>query len=71
MSERLTMNRKQFAERVGISVRTLDSLLAEGKVSCSRIASRVLFTEAHAEELLKKFEVRAREPKGRLRVVNG
>ncbi|MFL6285724.1 MAG: hypothetical protein ACJ74Q_21510 [Pyrinomonadaceae bacterium] len=68
MAERMTMNRKQFAERVGISVRTLDTLLAEGKVSCSRIASRVLFTEAHAEELLRKCEVRAREPKGRLRV---
>jgi hypothetical protein len=49
--KRLTMNRKEFAERVGISVRTLD-------------------TEAHAEELLDTFEVRARERKGRLRVVN-
>jgi predicted site-specific integrase-resolvase len=68
MAERLTMNRKEFAARVGISVRTLDTLLAEGKVSCARIASRVLFTEAHAEELLGKFEVKAREPKGRLRV---
>jgi uncharacterized protein YfcZ (UPF0381/DUF406 family) len=65
---RQSVYRKQFAARVGISVRTLDTLLAEGKVSCSRIASRVLFTEAHAEELLKKFEVKARESKGRLRV---
>jgi predicted site-specific integrase-resolvase len=62
------MTRKEFAARVGISVRTLDTLLAEGKVTCSHIASRVLFTEAHAEELLRKFEVKAREPKGRLRV---
>jgi hypothetical protein len=68
MAERLTMNRKEFAERVGISVRKLDTLLAEGRVSCSRIGSRVLFTDAHAEELLKKFEVPARTPKGRLRV---
>lgn len=64
------MNRKEFAARVGISVRTLDSLLAEGRVPCVRIASRVLFTEAHAVELLKRFEVKVREPKGRLRVVN-
>jgi hypothetical protein len=71
MSERLTMNRKEFAARVGISVRTLDTLLAEGRVSCVRIAARVLFTEAHAEELLKKFEVKAREPKGRVRIVGG
>jgi predicted dehydrogenase len=70
MTERLTMSRREFAERVGISVRTLDALLAGGQVSCVRIASRVLFTEAHAEELLKKFERTAREPKGRLRVVN-
>ena len=68
MPERLTMNRKEFAARVGISLSTLNRLLAEGKVSCSRINARVLFTESHAEELLKKFEVRAREPRGRMRV---
>jgi predicted site-specific integrase-resolvase len=68
MAEHLTMNKAEFAARVGVSVSTVNRLLAEGSVSCTRIASRVLFTEAHAEELLKKFEVRAREPKGRLRV---
>jgi hypothetical protein len=51
-------------------VRTLDTLLAEGKVSCVRLAGRVLFVEEHAVELLKKFEVRAREARKRVRVVN-
>jgi excisionase family DNA binding protein len=70
MPERVTMTRKEFAARVGVSVRTVDTLLAEGRVSCVRIASRVLFTEEHVTELLKKFERKAREPKGRIRVAN-
>jgi excisionase family DNA binding protein len=70
MPERLTMNIAEFAERVGVSTSTINRLLAAGQVSCVRVASRVLFTETHVEELLKKFEVRAREPKGRIRVVN-
>lgn len=70
MSERVTMTRREFAARVGVSLRTVDALLAEGKVSCVRIASRVLFTEEHVAELLQKFERKAREPKGRIRVTH-
>lgn len=68
MAERITMNKAEFAARVGVSVSTVNRLLADGQVSCVRLASRVLFTEEHAEELLRKFERKAREPKGRIRV---
>lgn len=53
------MTRFEFAERVGISRATLDRLLAAGDVSCVRIGSRVLFTDNHAAELLRKFEAKA------------
>ena len=53
---KLTMDRFEFAARVGISRATVDRLLAAGDVSCVRIGTRVLFTEAHAVELLAKFE---------------
>jgi hypothetical protein len=54
MSERLTMNRKEFAARVGISVRTLDTLLAEGQVSFAHRIARPLYRRARrgaAEEV--------------------
>jgi predicted dehydrogenase len=70
MAEPLTMNKAEFAARVGVSVSTVNRLLASGNVSCVYIASRVLFTEEHALELLKKFERKAGGPKRRVRVAN-
>jgi predicted dehydrogenase len=70
MAERLTMNKAEFAARVGVSVSTVNRLLARGEVSCVYIASRVLFTKEHALELLKKFEKKAGVPKRRVRVSN-
>ena len=57
--KKFTMTKSEFAERVGISVRTLETLLQRHDVSCTHIGTRVLFTEAHALELLSKFEAKA------------
>jgi excisionase family DNA binding protein len=57
--KRLTMNTKEFAKRVGVSRATISRFLRDGDVSCVRLGGRVLFTEEHAVELLKKFEAKA------------
>jgi hypothetical protein len=55
----LTMNKKEFAGRVGISVSKLEKMMQKGEVSYGKFGTRVVFTEDHALEVLKKFETKA------------
>lgn len=54
------MNQQEFAAYVSVSMRTLEELMREQAVSCVRLWGRVRLTEAHAVELLAKFETKAR-----------
>jgi excisionase family DNA binding protein len=57
--KKASMNKQEFAAYVGVSLRTLEALMHDREVSFVRIRGRVLFTERHAEELFKKFDVPA------------
>lgn len=54
-------NRKEAARRLGFSVVTLDRELARGNITHFRSGRRVLFTNAHLDEYIKRNEQRARE----------
>ncbi len=51
MSEKITFDRKEAAQKLGISVVTLDRELARNNMPHFRIGRRVLFTR----ELLEKY----------------
>ena len=49
-----TFDRKEAAKRLGVSVVTVDRLLAQRKISHYRVGRRVLFTEAHLNEYIQQ-----------------
>jgi len=65
-----TMNKVEFAARVGISVRLLEDKMRERSVPFVRIGARVLFTERHVEEFLDSCEVKAVRPRPPKRVAS-
>lgn len=50
-TERITLDRKEAAQKLGISVVTLDRELAKNRMPHFRVGRRVLFTQ----ELLEKY----------------
>lgn len=54
MNEQLTFDRHEAAKRLGVSVVTVDRLLASNKISHFRVGRRVLFTESHLEEYIRQ-----------------
>ncbi len=52
-------NRKEAARRLGLSVVTIDRELARGNISHFRSGRRVLFTQAHLDEYIKRNERKA------------
>jgi len=56
MAGNRTMTKKEFAERVGLSVATVSRDMAKQIVPHLKRGRRVLFTEKHAEQYLAQFE---------------
>ncbi len=52
-------NRKEAARRLGLSVVTIDRELARGNISHFRSGRRVLFTQAHLDDYIKRNERKA------------
>jgi excisionase family DNA binding protein len=52
--ETIAFNRREAADALRVSLRTLDYLLAQGKLRCTRIGRRVVIPRAEVEELLRK-----------------
>jgi len=55
-----TFDRKEAARRLGLSVATIDRELAREKISHIRCGRRVLFTQAHLNEYIKRNECKAK-----------
>lgn len=56
-------NRKEAARRLAVSLVTLDRELARGNILHFRSGRRVLFTQAHLDEYIKRNECQLREPR--------
>ena len=52
-------SRKEAARRLGLSVVTIDRELARGNITHFRSGRRVLFTQAHLDEYIKRNERKA------------
>lgn len=52
-------DRKEAARRLGLSVVTIDRELARGNITHFRSGRRVLFTQAHLDEYIKRNERKA------------
>jgi excisionase family DNA binding protein len=52
-------DRKEAARRLGLSVVTIDRELARGNITHFRSGRRVLFTQTHLDEYIKRNERKA------------
>lgn len=55
-----TFDRREAARRLGLSVATIDRELARKNITHVRSGRRVLFTQAHLDEYIKRNERKAR-----------
>lgn len=55
-----TFDRKEAALRLGLSVATIDRELAREKITHVRSGRRILFTQAHLDEYIKRNEHKAK-----------
>lgn len=62
MSEQV-MNKEQFAERIGVSVSTVEKMMRKGKIKPVKIGTRVLFREHHVTQALDTFDQSRQKPK--------
>jgi excisionase family DNA binding protein len=46
-------SKKEIAEKIGVSQRTVDNWMSEGRLSYSKVGRKVLFSETDLEDLLK------------------
>lgn len=53
-------DRKEVARRLGLSVVTIDRELARGNISHFRSGRRVLFTQSHVDEYIRRNERKAK-----------
>jgi len=53
-TETLAFNRREAADALRVSLRTLDYLLAQGKLHGRRIGRRVIIPKAEVEKLLRQ-----------------
>lgn len=53
-------DRKEAARRLGLSVVTVDRELARGRITHVRVGRRILFTQAHLDEYIKRNERKAK-----------
>lgn len=62
--ERLAVNRIEAAQMLGVSVRTLDTMLARKEIRGRRIGRRVVFTLEELRRFLAKDHPIPKEPAG-------
>jgi len=55
-----TFDRKEAARRLGLSVATIDRELARENITHVRSGRRVLFTQAHLDDYIKRNECKAK-----------
>ncbi len=55
-----TFDRKEAARLLSVSVVTVDRLVVQRQISHCRVGRRVLFTQAHLSEYLKRNEREAK-----------
>ena len=55
-----TFDRREAARRLGLSVATIDRELARENITHVRSGRRVLFTQAHLDEYIKRNERKAK-----------
>lgn len=58
--DKTTFDRKEAARRLGVSVVTLDRLIAQRKITHARIGRRILFTQSMIDSMLEMFTLKAR-----------
>ncbi len=63
-TEQIAFNRREAADALRVSLRTLDYLLAQGKVRSARIGRRVVIPRAEIEELLRQGARSIQDPAG-------
>ena len=56
MNETMTYSRKEAAKKLGVSVVTIDRLLANRNIAHFRVGKRVLFTDKHIEDYISDNE---------------
>jgi excisionase family DNA binding protein len=56
-------DRKEAARRLGVSVVTIDRELARGNIEYFRSGRRVLFTQSHLSDYIKRNEHKVRREK--------
>lgn len=61
IEEKQAFDRKEAARRLNISVVTLDRELARDNISHFRSGRRVLFTQLHLDEYIRRNEHKARD----------
>ncbi len=59
-SQNQTFDRKEAAKRLGLSVATIDRELARENITHVRSGRRVLFTQAHLDDYIKRNECKAK-----------
>jgi excisionase family DNA binding protein len=52
--KKITLDRREAAKRLGISLITLDRELAKKRIPHFRVGRRVLFTETHLEQYIER-----------------
>lgn len=53
-SIKIGFDRKEVAQKLGVSIVTIDRELSKNRIPHFRIGRRVLFTEAHLQEYIEK-----------------
>lgn len=62
MSEQI-YNKQQFAERLGVSVRTVNNLMKAGKVKPCKVGRLVKFRESHVKQALDACDTSLQKPR--------
>ena len=58
--DKSAFDRKEAARRIGVSVVTLDRLIAQRRITHVRIGRRILFTQSMIDSMLEMFTLKAR-----------
>lgn len=57
MSDELLFTRKVAAQRLSISLSTIDALVSSGAIRCKRVGRKVLFAPGELEKFLRGGDV--------------
>jgi excisionase family DNA binding protein len=49
--------KREAAEKLKVCQRTIDNLITRGKLNCTKIGRKRMFTDAHLNEVIRNREV--------------